>query len=278
MTFDLQTLVKNSGNFKHHALLLVNRRFGEESLGEQAFRAIALEYCGISLPADDMEKFWENAARHPDVVVVDRDRNQLRLEELEAIRKIAVYPPNVARKRLFFIDRVERLLPNAANSLLKTLEEPNIQALFLFTARSVSSVLPTIVSRCQKVPFCETVQPSKHPSEFFEPEDWEILKLRFQKFASAKPAAIASLWEFIPGKIRPRDLVDCLDAATAVAKKYPAPHLQDGLAALIAENFCANSVVSRYAIQDIIAWKNAAPMHPSPELWLSRIFLRLGGF
>jgi hypothetical protein len=86
-----------------------------------------------------------------------------------------------------------------------------------------------------------------------------------------------SLWEKPPAKVSPRVLAECLDAAQAIAKKYPAVQLQDGLVALVAEYFESNPVVGRYLVADIADWKNAAPMHPSPELWLTRLFLKLGG-
>ncbi len=278
MTLHLDELLNQASSFKHHAMLLLSRRFGEEGLSEKAFRGIAEKYCGIVFPeSDSAENFWEAVARHPDVIVVDRERNQLRLEDVEGIRKLACYPPNLARRRLFFIDRADRLLPGAANSLLKTLEEPSIKALFLFTARSSSGVLPTIASRCQKIPFAETIQPSKHPSEFLEPEDWQLLRGRFLKMATVSPVFAQSLWEKPQGKIPPRLLAECLDAAQAIAKKYPAAHLQDCLAALVVDYFDSNPAVARYVVADIAEWKNAAPMHPSPELWLSRIFLKLGG-
>ncbi len=277
MTLNLPSFLAQASQFRHHALLLVNRRFGEEGLSEKAFRGIALTYCGIQLPDCDPEQFWEEIARHPDLVVVDRERNQLRLEELSTLRKVAFYPPNLSRRRLFFIDRAERLNPNAANSLLKTLEEPNIQALFLFTARSVSGVLPTISSRCQKVPFCEEVAPSKHASQLFEPEDWAALRERFGVVRAAAPVVTASFWEKPPAKVSARSVSGCLDFALAIGKKYDASVLQDGLAALVAEMFSDNPIVARYVVNDLVEWKNATAMHPSSELWLSRIFFKLGG-
>jgi hypothetical protein len=278
MTVNLDELLSQSSSLKHHAMLLLSRRFGEEGLSEKAFRGIAQMYCGIVFPeSESSESFWEAVARHPDVVVVDRERNQLRLEDVEGIRKLVCYPPNLSKRRLFFIDKAERLLPGAANSLLKTLEEPSIQALFLFTARSASGVLPTIASRCQKIPFAESIQPSRSPSELFEPEDWQLLRSRFLKIASVNPVLAQSLWDKPPTLVPPRVLVECLDSAQAIAKKYPAVQLQDGLVSLIAEYFESNPVVARYLVADISEWKNAAPMHPSPELWLSRIFLKLGG-
>jgi hypothetical protein len=79
------------------------------------------------------------------------------------------------------------------------------------------------------------------------------------------------------GKVSARALSECLDAAQSIAKKYRAAELQDGLAALVAEKFSENPSVARYIVSDIAVWKSAAPMNPSSELWLTRLFMKLGG-
>jgi len=54
---------------------------------------------------------------------------------------------------VWILPDIERMSPSAMNALLKTLEEPNAGALLLLMARSVGTLLPTIVSRCHRVPF-----------------------------------------------------------------------------------------------------------------------------
>src|SRR4051794_1780819 len=53
--------------------------------------------------------------------------------------------------RLCIVDTVDELNPNAANALLKILEEPPQQSLFLLVSHAPSRVLPTILSRCRKL-------------------------------------------------------------------------------------------------------------------------------
>ncbi|HVV43507.1 MAG TPA: DNA polymerase III subunit delta', partial [Nitrobacter sp.] len=53
--------------------------------------------------------------------------------------------------RVCIVDTVDELNPNAANALLKVLEEPPRQSLFLLVSRSPARVLPTIQSRCRKL-------------------------------------------------------------------------------------------------------------------------------
>ena len=54
--------------------------------------------------------------------------------------------------RVCIVDTVDELNPNAANALLKILEEPPQQSLFLLVCHATSRVLPTILSRCRKLP------------------------------------------------------------------------------------------------------------------------------
>ena len=54
--------------------------------------------------------------------------------------------------RVCIVDTVDELNPNAANALLKVLEEPPRQSLFLLVSNAPARVLPTILSRCRKLP------------------------------------------------------------------------------------------------------------------------------
>jgi DNA polymerase-3 subunit delta' len=57
----------------------------------------------------------------------------------------------VAGWRVCIVDTVDELNPNAANALLKVLEEPPQQSLFLLVSHAPARVLPTILSRCRKL-------------------------------------------------------------------------------------------------------------------------------
>jgi DNA polymerase-3 subunit delta' len=60
-------------------------------------------------------------------------------------------PPLAARNKIVVIEGAERLNPRAANSLLKTLEEPPPFGRFILLTDTVGSILPTILSRCLAV-------------------------------------------------------------------------------------------------------------------------------
>ena len=70
----------------------------------------------------------------------------------ELIEDVSLAPVRAASK-VYVLERCELLRGAAANALLKTLEEPPANTVFILCGRSTAAMLPTIVSRCQEVPF-----------------------------------------------------------------------------------------------------------------------------
>jgi DNA polymerase-3 subunit delta' len=92
-------------------------------------------------------------ATHPDFVTFAPD-GPLRIISIQQTRLLkdrAQYLPNKGKRRVFVIDHVDRANDQAANSLLKTLEEPPDHLVVLMTAENAYDLLPTIRSRA--VPF-----------------------------------------------------------------------------------------------------------------------------
>ncbi|MEO0853781.1 MAG: AAA family ATPase [Cyanobacteria bacterium J06648_11] len=77
---------------------------------------------------------------------------QVRLEQIRGLATFAARPPLEASQSVIAIAGAETLAESAANALLKTLEEPGAARIILM-ATSRSDLLPTLISRCQLVPF-----------------------------------------------------------------------------------------------------------------------------
>ena len=91
---------------------------------------------------------------HPDVRYYEPEGSGGYL--VEQIREIVAdvdMAPIQAKRKVYIIDRVDLLSVQAANAFLKTLEEPPANVVLILLGRTQTSVLPTIVSRCQVVPF-----------------------------------------------------------------------------------------------------------------------------
>jgi DNA polymerase-3 subunit delta' len=76
----------------------------------------------------------------------------IRLEQIRQITEFLSRPPLSAPRNIVVLEQVETMAEAAANALLKTLEEPG-QATLILIAPSPESILPTLVSRCQRIPF-----------------------------------------------------------------------------------------------------------------------------
>lgn len=91
---------------------------------------------------------------HPDVHLFapESATGYLIAQVRELLDDVALAPIR-AEAKVYIIDRAEQLRANTANALLKTLEEPPAGVTFILLGTSADSILPTIVSRCQCVPF-----------------------------------------------------------------------------------------------------------------------------
>jgi len=93
---------------------------------------------------------------HPDLLVVEREVNattkRLRPEiVVEQIRKVGNFlhlTPSLSKRRVVIVDGADRLNRNAANALLKSLEEPPVNTTVILVASVLGRVLQTLRSRC----------------------------------------------------------------------------------------------------------------------------------
>jgi DNA polymerase-3 subunit delta' len=76
----------------------------------------------------------------------------IRLEQVRQIAQFLGRPPLEAPRSVVVLNQAETMAEAAANGLLKTLEEPG-QATLILLAPGVDALLPTLVSRCQRIPF-----------------------------------------------------------------------------------------------------------------------------
>ena len=89
---------------------------------------------------------------HPDVIEIDAASNS-RVEEIRNVIERVKYAPIRAKYKIYIIDEVHMLSNSAFNALLKTLEEPPANVVFILATTEPHKVLPTIVSRCQRFDF-----------------------------------------------------------------------------------------------------------------------------
>ena len=92
--------------------------------------------------------------KHPDVrYFAPAGANGYLVEQVREIVADTALSPIQADKKIYILDRGDQRGASAANAVLKTLEEPADDVVMILLGRTRESVLPTIVSRCQVVPF-----------------------------------------------------------------------------------------------------------------------------
>jgi DNA polymerase III subunit delta' len=101
-------------------------------------------------------------ASHPDYITFPPDGplRQITIQQMRRLKDLAKFRPRRGVRRVFLIDNLDRANEQAANSLLKTLEEPPEHLILVLTAENAHDLLPTIRSRA--VPFFLTpIAPSQ---------------------------------------------------------------------------------------------------------------------
>jgi DNA polymerase-3 subunit delta' len=89
----------------------------------------------------------------PDLMYIKPDGQNIKIEQIRGLTHTLSFKPMAAKYRACIIQRAEMMTEEAANSFLKTLEEPPAGNIFILKTIEPLDLLPTIVSRCQKIPF-----------------------------------------------------------------------------------------------------------------------------
>jgi DNA polymerase-3 subunit delta' len=90
---------------------------------------------------------------HPDLYVVEPVGDQIRIDDVRALRRDLHMRPFEAERRVYLLFAAETMNEDAADALLKDLEEPPPYAVIVLVADDIGPLPETIRSRCQPVPF-----------------------------------------------------------------------------------------------------------------------------
>jgi len=86
---------------------------------------------------------------HPDVRVIDEPGSSIKIAQIRELQMEMSLSPFEGRRRVYILCDFQQATVEAANCLLKTLEEPPDRVLLILTALQADMLLPTIISRCQ---------------------------------------------------------------------------------------------------------------------------------
>jgi DNA polymerase-3 subunit delta' len=135
-----------------HAYLLVGpRHVGKGTLAVNLAQALNCD--GPEVPCGECRSCQRiSEGKHADVTPIGLDsRTEISIDDIRGLQRLANLPPYEGKCKVFIIDEAEYLSTEAANSLLKILEEPPPRVVWLLLAAEEERLLPTIISRCQRL-------------------------------------------------------------------------------------------------------------------------------
>jgi len=140
----------SSGNLGHAYLFAGPQGVGKYTTAKVFASAVncANGGCGKCLCCDKIAR-----EIHPDVFQVAPEGNFITIEQIREIKREANLKPFEANFKVYIIDEVEKMTMEAANALLKILEEPPSGVIFILITSNLEGVISTIVSRCYQVYF-----------------------------------------------------------------------------------------------------------------------------
>ncbi len=94
-----------------------------------------------------------NSANHPDLHIINNGETTIKRDEIDELIESIYKKPYESNKKVYIIKNANEMTQQAANTFLKTLEEPPGDSVIILLTNNINLLLPTIVSRCQSIKF-----------------------------------------------------------------------------------------------------------------------------
>ena len=198
---------------------------GKEGVGK---KTTAIQFAK-SIHCENIQDNWQscencNSCRKinmqicPDFQIIEPEKGTLKIEQIRKFCKEIHIKPFENNKKIYMINNAENLTIDAANCLLKTIEEPPEYAVIILICSNINAMLPTIISRCQALYF-GTISSTEIEKNILKKSKLEISKIKLiSKIAQGsigkaynmmsdgdyfnrREALLNSVAEIIPGKM-----------------------------------------------------------------------------
>ncbi len=144
----------SKGRIPHAYLFTGIAGVGKTSLGRAIAAYLNCKTAVDSEPCGECGSCKQiRSSGHPNLIVVRPDGESIKIEQIRDIQESMRFSPLSGKYRVVIMDQADTMTEEAANAFLKTLEEPPQGNLLILNAIEPDNLLPTIVSRCQRVSF-----------------------------------------------------------------------------------------------------------------------------
>lgn len=93
------------------------------------------------------------SGNHPDVHLIEPEGSKIKISQIRDLQKEFSYRAMESQRKIYIMEQADQMTTDAANRLLKFLEEPPPGAVAILLTEQMNGILPTILSRCQVLHF-----------------------------------------------------------------------------------------------------------------------------
>lgn len=192
-----------SGRLHHGWILAGPRGIGKASFARAMALRLLAEAAGPALPGEGLDVPEDHPIRrlfeaeaHPDyaeLFCLEKESGTARnitVDQIRGLQRLIQSAPSMSTRRIVVIDSADDLERGAANALLKNLEEPPADMLFLLVSHAPGRLLPTIRSRCRTMRFDSLSDDALRT----------VLRAQDETLSAAELEALVQAGEGSPGK------------------------------------------------------------------------------
>lgn len=253
----------SSGRVAHGYLFKGPEGVGKKLFASAMAQAISCTVSGpVSSCGDCLSCKKILSGSHPDFVIETPEKGAIKIAKVREVCRSLSYPPYESDKRVVVLEDIHTMRQEAANCLLKTLEEPPDDNVLILTTEASRSILATISSRCQIIPFFP----------LSEKDTVEILMGKEHGMGRQDATILARLSEGSPGRaliLHKNEMVNTWRHVTTILSnpqyredKYTGFILQlAGQMAMLKENLVPMLSLLRIWLRDLLLDKSITGQH-----------------
>ncbi|WP_417528465.1 DNA polymerase III subunit delta' [Marinomonas shanghaiensis] len=140
--------LKQTSRLSHALLITGADGVGQEVLAREIVKDLMCEQNGAAACGHCHSCQLMQADTHPDFRVLDGQAATIKVDQVRSLVRQISQKPQVGQNKVVLITHAQAMNINAANAVLKALEEPAPRTYFILTSSQSTSLLPTVRSRC----------------------------------------------------------------------------------------------------------------------------------